>query len=220
MKLKLLPIVLFFCLDCFGQDTIRYNNVWYTTKESAYHAADSLGKDIIFVFGANWCGCTIKALDLIGKEPLRTQLNEKYVFLYDTLLSNNRWIINNYEHLTPISITPFSIPVVTIISRHKKDYPISRGQGCDVVNVKDSLSILVLNDKIFYNNFDVICSYDGYGLKIYSPYDNELIYIYNIRGELIFTLQKLSNSFYIFLNLPKGNYIIIGKNWSKKLIIY
>jgi hypothetical protein len=222
IKLKLLTIFLLICLNCFSQDTIhRYNNVWHTRKISAYNAAELEKKDIIFIQGNDACGWTQRAMQNISKDPLYSILNPKYIFWYCNqdsvfyIYSEHIWSRTDYPHLPPYRLV---IPTICVVQYDRPDYPILRLQG-GISTTVDTLMIVLPNEIITYNDADAICFYDKTTLIIQSKYENEPIFIFTLSGKCLFILQKTSKTFYKTIYLPKGIYLVSGRNWGKKIIV-
>lgn len=228
IKKLLTTLFLLICLNCYADDSIiyRYNNTWYMSNQLAYSNARLENKNVLFVFGAEWCGLTQGSMRAMGNPPLYSILNEKYVFRYDTTRTHwtngsTWWALKHYDHLVDLNFNPMSIPIFCIVSPDNMNFPISRKQSKSSsdqgIYNSDTLYHFLVSNLFIYNDTKIKCYYDNGILIIESLTENELIFVYSISGKLLSILHKKSDTFHKTIHLSSGVYIITGHNWTKKL---
>ena len=224
MKITITAILSLLLCHAAAAQIIYQNNLWYTTKASAYDAATTEGKELLFVRGTTICVHTINARTAMGREPLRTELNNKYILwfcdaqIFNPASDECRWALEDYPHLQPFRIntttgkTVIDFPVIATANTNNPDYPIQRRYG----PIKND----TIHD-IFVKNEDISslnkCYIKGNDLFVSSQNTHEHVFIYSITGILLETINKTELEQTCQISLPNGIYVIQGKNWNKKI---
>ena len=216
-----------------------YGMDWYLKKSVAIKAAQTQGKQIFLLWGAEWCPDCKWVKQKLSEPPLNSIINEKYVLWFS---DNDTYKYDSEEvgvYLTFLKDVPRKyFPVNCIIDT--SDLTVANrfmfGPDFSLNNTaiysyeinlyyKELTAMLngnVGND-IFSNenDSDVIIFVADNNIIIKSKPLAEIISVFTLTGSLVDRFQKTENEIKRDLSkYPKGILIVAGSSgWSKKVVL-
>ena len=189
---------------------------WNEDKDEVFNLAKNEGKLIFKFVGKGTSSNSQKVIKLLNESPLKELIEKDYILWYSKYDDSKA----NAEIVTQTEIVTKTPPFIYIIDPNEPDRYIVEEWGNKDTEALNNILIegLVSNENISLPN-NKVTIYDNM-LYISNNTDNEVINIYSITGQKVYTTHKKAQSITINASsFPNGILIIHSlEGWSSKVM--
>jgi hypothetical protein len=193
---------------------------WCLNKSAALDSAASQGKQVFFVWGRTSCMNTIYVRQRLGREPLKSIVDESYILWFADYEKYKR---NSPEVSDYLSKLPGSVvfPAICVIDTVDAEIPYGLQTGPRTVSELQELMLRYVGNGYVAETVSAVNVYvSGSCLVIDNEIPNEIVRIFSMTGGLVDCYRKgESHAMRDLSAYPKGVLIVAGSTgWCRKVV--